>query len=49
MLKSGKSNKIISDNIRTEIESGKPNRQAIAIAMSKSGKSKNKSIKSKKK
>ena len=34
-LKSGKSNKVISDNIRTEMKSGKPQNQAIAIAMKK--------------
>ena len=34
-LKSGKSNKVISDNIKTEMKSGKPQNQAIAIAMKK--------------
>lgn len=34
-LKSGKSNKVISDNIRTEMKSGKPQNQAVAIAMKK--------------
>lgn len=39
-LKSGKSKKAISSNIRTEMNAGKPQNQAIAIAMSKAGKSK---------
>jgi hypothetical protein len=42
MLKSGKSQKVISQNIKTEIHSGKPKDQAVAIAMSKAGKSKKK-------
>lgn len=41
-LKSGRSQKVISQNIRTELAAGKPRKQAIAIAMSKAGKSKNK-------
>jgi len=41
-LKSGKSKEVISKNIATEINSGKPKKQAIAIAMSKAGKSKKK-------
>lgn len=36
-LKSGKSPKVISQNIKTEISHGKPQKQAIAIAMSKAG------------
>lgn len=35
-LKPGKSQKVISSNIKREIASGKPQKQAVAIAMSKS-------------
>lgn len=37
-LKGGKSNKAISSNIRTEMAAGRPQKQAIAIAMAKAGK-----------
>lgn len=36
-LKSGKSKKVISANIRTEMAHGKPQKQAVAIAMRKAG------------
>lgn len=38
----GKSKKAISANIRTLRREGRPQRQAVAIAMSKAGKSKRK-------
>ena len=38
-LKSGSSKAVVSSNIRTEVHAGKPQKQAIAIAMSKAGKS----------
>jgi len=34
-LKKGKSDKVISANIKTEMKAGKPQNQAIAIAMKK--------------
>ncbi len=34
-LKKGKSKKVISQNIKTEMAAGKPQKQAVAIAMSK--------------
>jgi hypothetical protein len=41
-LKKWKSKKVISYNIKKEMESGKPQKQAIAIALNAAGKSKKK-------
>ncbi|MDR0726529.1 MAG: hypothetical protein LBF37_00530 [Rickettsiales bacterium] len=41
-LKQGCSKKTISENIRTEIKAGKPQKQAIAIALSVARKNGNK-------
>jgi len=46
-LAKGKSKKVISKNIATEIKAGKKPSQAAAIAYSKAGKSKTKSRKKK--
>jgi hypothetical protein len=37
MLKSGKSKAVVAANIKTEMKAGKPQKQAVAIAMSKAG------------
>lgn len=39
-LKEGSSDETVSKNIKTEMEAGKPQKQAIAIALDKAGKSK---------
>jgi hypothetical protein len=41
-LKKGNSPKVISDNIKKEIEAGKPKAQSVAIALNKAGKKKKK-------
>lgn len=38
-LKSGSSDEVVSENIRTEMKAGKPQKQAIAIALDKANKS----------
>lgn len=38
-LNKGKSQKAISENIATEVKAGRPQDQAVAIAMSEAGKS----------
>lgn len=38
-LKKGKSKKTISSNVKTEIEAGKPQKQAVAIALNTARKS----------
>lgn len=39
-LKSGSSKQTISSNIKTEVNAGRPKKQAVAIALSKARKSK---------
>ncbi|WP_193568610.1 hypothetical protein [Citrobacter sp. NCU1] len=41
-LKKGRSKKVIGENIATEMKKGRPQDQAIAIAMDKAGKGKKK-------
>lgn len=38
-LKPGSSKKTVSQNIKTEMAAGKPQKQAVAIALNKAGKS----------
>jgi hypothetical protein len=38
-LRSGSSRKAVSANIRTEVNAGKPQKQAVAIALSKAARS----------
>lgn len=42
-LEKGKSKKAVSNNIKTEMKAGKPQKQAVAIALSEARRSKKKS------
>lgn len=46
-LKKGSSREVISDNIRTEVHQGKPQKQAVAIALSEARRSGAKTLKKK--
>ena len=46
-LKKGKSKKVISSNIATEVKAGRPQKRAVAIAFSEAGEGKKKRKKGK--
>jgi hypothetical protein len=41
-LKPGSSRKVVSENIKREIDAGKPQKQAVAIALREAGKARKK-------